>query len=600
MLSTLTQEQSLILKAFASGDSFKVNAYAGTGKTFTLRALAEAHPNKRFLYVGFNRRIVEEASAIFPTGYVHCKTAHQLAYAKVPSHVRERITPDTRLLLKALIQWVQTESHLGKFTEVSHVCEHVLLPALHQFKQSDHGHIPALKALYPPETLLEALQQQGIKRYLQHLAKHPQCREKVSLPSDEKSFTPDTLEALALIGFQGILTRFWHAQFAPESTLPLDHDSYLKAWQLTHPKLPFYDAILFDEAQDANPCMLSIVMAQTHCQKVVVGDRFQQLYAWRGAVNSLKTLDMPEYYLTQTFRFGASLATLSTQVLQAIDPETPPLSSALDGIAHTRGSTHTSIRRVNAEEYPRTVLCRTNAALLNYYLQYYESCHIEIVGREEFTMASELEGHFRAFKRLDETAWKALKLETKEETPQSFKLMLWVEKHQAMIPEVLKHLKQSAKRKTTQTPSEQSRKKPRKAVVLSTVHQAKGLEWDYVVLGDDFKTDSHDELNILYVALTRAKRVVDVSDCSALDALGITLPTFETTPSNATKPNDSPLIKVSATLNHLPSRPVSKASSTKPKASIQRKTPVPSPSQAPSTKGMPVSNTRSKTRVIQY
>lgn len=63
-------------------------------------------------------------------------------------------------------------------------------------------------------------------------------------------------------------------------------------------------------------------------------------------------------------------------------------------------------------------------------------------------------------------------------------------------------------------------------VILTTVHQAKGLEWDYVCVEDDFRpvfgaeksqrveVESYwhqDELNHLYVALTRAKRKLVVS-----------------------------------------------------------------------------------------
>lgn len=566
MHTALTQEQTLILKAFTIGETFKVNAYAGTGKTFTLRALAEANPQRRFLYVGFNRRIVDEAQLVFPQGYVSCKTAHQLAYARTPDYVRERVTADTQDLLKTMTQWVQTSTHLGKLTDVTSLCETLLMPALQQFKQSDLLSMPAQKSLYPEEAWDTQLSQRGVQAYLRHLGKHPQCAKKLALSASPHTWEKETFEALALLGFQKILSTFWHAQFSPESTLPIDHDAYLKAWQLTQPKLSYYDAILFDEAQDANPCMLNVVMTQTHCQKVIVGDRFQQLYAWRGAINSLKTLQIPEYYLTQTFRFGNTLADLATQVLHSIDPETPPLTSALQPSIAEQA---TVIRPLHTEEFPRTVLCRTNAALLNDYLQYYETCHIDIVGREAYAMASELEGHFKACKRLDASGWKYLKQETKDSAPQSYNLMVWVEKNQARIPEVLKHLKQAARKNKTASKEAAVRKvSKRPFVLLSTVHQAKGLEWDYVVLGDDFKVDTPDELNILYVALTRAKRAIDVSACSALSLLGCMPPECQTmagkqipsyvrlpaskhaTPQKElpSQPSTKPLIQVSKTL----------------------------------------------------
>jgi superfamily I DNA/RNA helicase len=49
--------------------------------------------------------------------------------------------------------------------------------------------------------------------------------------------------------------------------------------------------------------------------------------------------------------------------------------------------------------------------------------------------------------------------------------------------------------------------------VFSTVHKAKGLEWDVVVVGDDFPDPEKagpEEVNLRYVAATRAKRVLDL------------------------------------------------------------------------------------------
>ena len=56
--------------------------------------------------------------------------------------------------------------------------------------------------------------------------------------------------------------------------------------------------------------------------------------------------------------------------------------------------------------------------------------------------------------------------------------------------------------------------------MISTVHRAKGLEWKRVKVINDFLfkyvdgrlTVEEDELRLLYVALTRAKHVLDVSD----------------------------------------------------------------------------------------
>jgi predicted NACHT family NTPase len=45
----LTQEQKDILKAFKKNSKIKINAYAGTGKTTTLKAITEDNPEKNSL-----------------------------------------------------------------------------------------------------------------------------------------------------------------------------------------------------------------------------------------------------------------------------------------------------------------------------------------------------------------------------------------------------------------------------------------------------------------------------------------------------------------------------------------------------------------------
>src|SRR5690606_13167694 len=81
----------------------------------------------------------------------------------------------------------------------------------------------------------------------------------------------------------------------------------------------------------------------------------------------------------------------------------------------------------------------------------------------------------------------------------------------------------------TGTPAEQERKRAKALeaeplsldVIVSTAHKAKGLEWDRVRIGDDFKGPKQDtetgelvmpdpeELRLAYVAVTRARRELD-------------------------------------------------------------------------------------------
>lgn len=82
MKLTPTNEQKNILKHAAQMDACEtltVTAFAGAAKTSTLIMLAEAMPSETFLYLAFNKAIVEEAKSRFPSNVV-IKTTHSLAY----------------------------------------------------------------------------------------------------------------------------------------------------------------------------------------------------------------------------------------------------------------------------------------------------------------------------------------------------------------------------------------------------------------------------------------------------------------------------------------------------------------------------------------
>ena len=74
----------------------------------------------------------------------------------------------------------------------------------------------------------------------------------------------------------------------PKSECPTTHDGYVKYWQLSNPQIK-YDYIMFDEAQDANPVLLSVILKQK-CQQIFVGDKFQSIYQFRGGVNAMDVI----------------------------------------------------------------------------------------------------------------------------------------------------------------------------------------------------------------------------------------------------------------------------------------------------------------------
>jgi len=108
-----------------------------------------------------------------------------------------------------------------------------------------------------------------------------------------------------------------------------------------------------DEAQDTNQVVLGLLQRQP-CQIVYVGDRYQQIYEWRGAVNAMEQLvGCDEASLTQSFRFGTPIARAASLVLNMLGEK-----QTLRGNPEVDSS-------VAIESTPtRAILARTNAALI--------------------------------------------------------------------------------------------------------------------------------------------------------------------------------------------------------------------------------------------
>lgn len=85
-----TYEQATAIDNARLGQSFKVIAYAGTGKTTTLQMISDAMPNRRGMYLAFNKGIAGEAQNKFHRG-VDCRTFHSLAYRSVPRGVTDKL-----------------------------------------------------------------------------------------------------------------------------------------------------------------------------------------------------------------------------------------------------------------------------------------------------------------------------------------------------------------------------------------------------------------------------------------------------------------------------------------------------------------------------
>jgi superfamily I DNA/RNA helicase len=459
----LTIEQQACVQGAITGQDVKTKAFAGSGKTSTLVAISKALGDKRILYLAYNNSIKKEAENKFPDN-VDCKTAHSLAFCRYIHIIGCRVSDDSpKLNTEALIK------HIG--IRKLHDCEQEELATkalriLRRFVQSSYS--------------LSYLNPKPLKGYQDE---------------DERK------EAEIDRYIEEIAYDYWDRCTKKDSDLPINHDVYLKMYQLSNPDLSrMYDVILFDECQDANPVLLDIVSKQK-CQKIYVGDEHQQIYSWRGAINAFDELDGEEFHLNQSFRFGEKIATLSNMIL-TIKGEKRKL----------KGFNNLDTQIVYKACFPYTSLCKTNNKAIEVILNNLDRS-VHLVGNNiksiVFFLNSGLALYKNNLKLIKHDLLKGFRSwdhmlkehEKSEEKDSNLSLLInFVEKYNNDLVGTLEKLRNVSDVKEKEAD-----------LIISTIHKAKGREWNNVVVEDDFKLSektSDEEWNLLYVAITRAEKTL--------------------------------------------------------------------------------------------
>jgi len=478
----LTKEQADIVES--SSTSIAINAFAGTGKTATLQAFAEARPNKRILYVAFNRSVAEEAQRRMPA-HVCVKTSHALAFAAIARGWRRE------KLQSKFNAWVLLQ-HVPQLNggEQAVARADALVRFLNGFCQSDS---PSLRehATKLDKQLLQWLRRLGIAH-------------------DE---------------FLSLAETVWSRMSDGQDPFPATHDTYFKLWQMNRPRLPF-DVILLDEGQDTNPALFDVFVRQEHAVRVLVGDRHQNIYSFRGAMNAMEAFNgtgVERYALTHSFRFGQKIADVANIILHEFKNETRRLigSSADEGKvvkSHDSRMKTGMLFRTNAGLFDAAAsICRDNERIhfLGGFRSYAFSDILDtyyLANRQKSNIKNPFLRGFRNFDELrdyaEQTDDREIKVRCKV-----------VEKYWHDLPEIYRRIEAAA--------SDDD-----ELITMATAHKAKGCEWDQVVLGDDFtplcrdgkpntprhQTESEsaefmttEEANLWYVAITRARKRLKIN-----------------------------------------------------------------------------------------
>jgi hypothetical protein len=510
-----TPQQRAAEDALRRREDVLIAAGAGAGKTSTLVHLARVCRELGLYgaYICFNGSTAQEARGRFPSNFT-CGTAHSFATqaSRVNGgrpfwHHRLRSKQNKRGFQNARV----VADILGITDDLEVAGEHLEPTEVATLA------VRTVQAFCGTADESMTAEHVPLPDYLEENVRGPLAA--ALLPHAQRAWRDMELR-------DGLAGREHGTPASADSCLNVDHAFYLKRWQLSG--LPIMvkgpggveqpaDVVFFDECQDASPVMAAIferMRTQYGKQLVLVGDQCQAINGFAGAIDIMPRFAYAtRVELTKSFRFGPAVADEANVWLSLLD-------------ADLRITGHDPVESVVAplgpDEVPDAILCRTSAGAMRAVLeQHAAERKVHLVGdgddikrlaqaaidldEKGWTGHPDLRGKFRSWQQVvdycESGELGSEDLETgvrliKDFTPEG------------VIEAIEKLVSANAAE-----------------VTVSTAHVSKGLEWDVVKIGDDFrgpKLDKNgvevlperDELMLAYVAVTRAKLRLDVGSLS--------------------------------------------------------------------------------------
>lgn len=479
-----TDEQQ---KFIDTNEDAKLIAYAGGGKTTTLHHYIKTRPKgSKILYLAFNKSVQIEAEEKFKDVdrskiNLDIKTAHGMAYRDIIFPNKNLYKEVGELDVEIIMNIIDTEDYI--------LATHIK-KAIEFYCQSTVKNIDKLD-------------------YLSYI------------------MVPESLE-FATANLKDIL--FWGKLILNKMMLGeviISHDFYLKLYQLKKP-IWNYDYILFDEAQDASELMLDIVQRQKGI-KIFVGDSHQQIYSWRNAVDSLTKVQSKEFQLTKSFRFPSHIADLATKVVSWKNLLGKDGDININGLGNS------------IAEDQKAIIGRTNIRLIHkaiedvvinktYEKPYFEGNFSNYSIRNSFSFIEDVVAIKN--RQFDKIKSKKLKHLTSMSDLASF-INQCEDAQLSLIVELTKIYGLNLSILVDELEKKCVPNKAQADIIYSSLHKSKGMEYDEVTLLDDFITleklnDAHkdaigtpfedkilinlnEELNLLYVGITRSKNKLNLS-----------------------------------------------------------------------------------------
>jgi antirestriction protein ArdC/DNA polymerase III epsilon subunit-like protein/energy-coupling factor transporter ATP-binding protein EcfA2 len=312
-----TKEQRDILAAALDGKSIAVTAVAGSGKSTTLRLLAnvlkDRQPGKKLLYLAFGRDIRAEAEEKMPDN-TEVRTTGSIAYAGVDRFIKEKLDKQSA----REVPYTSTFRGIAKELGIEQT-------TLSMNGQEDE---------YAPDRIAKVVQD-AVRNY------SISADDELGVEHFDSRFDsiPDQLVDYARSYWADISSPIQQERVdkgdgkfenvVSQGKFKIDNDHIIKIWALSKPnifsgesssglKKGAVDIVMIDEAQDINP-VVGKVLADQLGQKIYVGDSAQAIYGFRGANDELDKAPVDtKLTLTQSFRFGEGVAGVANRLLSLL------------------------------------------------------------------------------------------------------------------------------------------------------------------------------------------------------------------------------------------------------------------------------------------
>ena len=486
---TLTNEQETIINSKEL--SFKINAVAGSGKTTTLLEYAQKNTHLKILYLAYNKSLqtsLMNKLSSYNLSHMHVSTIHSLAYKRIQAH-NYVLCSDLKMQVLEY-NLCDYERKVNQKNSYYPIPEYLAL-------------IKDLVNFYCNSSII-ALNEALLKAYKQQSDLGAKIIELISKD-----------ESRVLAHLKYILSAMKNKKI--EAT----HDFYLKMFYLNKTACSNlgYDLILVDEAQDISDVMIRIVENQ-NVRRVYIGDSFQQIYSFRYATNALAKIDLPAFTLSKSFRFGDEYAKSLSKSLNSLYKKCGSSSLYLEG---TQNETKMGEKHLDLNK-PICVIARTTFGLIQKIVHYihdnkkiyfeggyggysfmnpmvYSIFYLKQKKNDKITLPEIKE--FETIGELEEFA--------KDTKNQDYlNIIKFINTYGDNIFEINKKIKNRL-----------VLDKNKADIIFTTTHKSKGLEYEQIILADDFISKKEitnekskmsdmqkaEELNIYYVAATRAKKV---------------------------------------------------------------------------------------------